>query len=146
MTEHRVQLSRGKGWRMPAGAVSVARPHRWGNPYRVGSLVQIGGLGADGLWFEHGGIPLTLDQSIALYRHEVVARVRYRPDLDAAAKDVEYVRGWRGELYRLAGHDLACWCPLAQPCHADVLLELANSTAFWESLADLPRNGPSLIC
>jgi hypothetical protein len=27
----------------------------------------------------------------------------------------------------LAGKDLACWCPLGQPCHADVLLELANS-------------------
>jgi hypothetical protein len=26
----------------------------------------------------------------------------------------------------LAGKDLACWCPLDQPCHADVLLELAN--------------------
>jgi len=22
--------------------------------------------------------------------------------------------------------DLACYCPLDQPCHADVLLELAN--------------------
>ena len=27
----------------------------------------------------------------------------------------------------LAGRDLACWCPLDQPCHADVLLELANT-------------------
>jgi len=26
----------------------------------------------------------------------------------------------------LAGHDLACWCPLDKPCHADILLELAN--------------------
>lgn len=26
----------------------------------------------------------------------------------------------------LRGHDLACWCPLDQPCHADVLLDYAN--------------------
>ena len=26
----------------------------------------------------------------------------------------------------LKGKDLACWCPLDQPCHADILLELAN--------------------
>ncbi len=26
----------------------------------------------------------------------------------------------------LAGRDLACWCPLDGPCHADVLLEVAN--------------------
>lgn len=27
----------------------------------------------------------------------------------------------------LRGRDLMCWCPLDQPCHADVLLEIANS-------------------
>jgi hypothetical protein len=26
----------------------------------------------------------------------------------------------------LAGRDLCCWCPLDGPCHADVLLEVAN--------------------
>lgn len=36
-----------------------------------------------------------------------------------------------GETYsemceELRGKDLACWCPLDQPCHADVLLEIAN--------------------
>ena len=33
-------------------------------------------------------------------------------------------RFWMPEL---RGKDLACWCPLDQPCHADVLLEVANS-------------------
>lgn len=33
----------------------------------------------------------------------------------------------------LRGKNLACFCPLDQPCHADVLLELAN--------ADAPVNG-----
>jgi hypothetical protein len=27
----------------------------------------------------------------------------------------------------LRGKNLACWCRLDQPCHADVLLELANA-------------------
>jgi len=26
----------------------------------------------------------------------------------------------------LCGKNISCWCPLDQPCHADVLLELAN--------------------
>ncbi len=30
---------------------------------------------------------------------------------------------------KLRGKDLACWCPLDQPCHSDVLLELANREA-----------------
>jgi len=32
----RIQLQRRAGWRKPAGAVVVARPTRWGNPYAVG--------------------------------------------------------------------------------------------------------------
>lgn len=31
------------------------------------------------------------------------------------------------DLEPLRGHDIVCWCPLDQPCHADVLLELANA-------------------
>jgi len=27
----------------------------------------------------------------------------------------------------LRGKNLACYCPLDQPCHADVLLEIANA-------------------
>ena len=30
------------------------------------------------------------------------------------------------DLSELRGKDLACWCPLDKPCHADVLLEMAN--------------------
>jgi hypothetical protein len=33
---------------------------------------------------------------------------------------------WMHLLEELRGKNLACWCPLDQKCHADVLLELAN--------------------
>jgi hypothetical protein len=46
------------------------------------------------------------------------AKQLYR--LHAASFDAAALR------QNLAGHDLACWCPPDQPCHADVLLELAN--------------------
>jgi len=29
-------------------------------------------------------------------------------------------------VVELRGKNLACWCPIDRPCHADVLLELAN--------------------
>jgi hypothetical protein len=29
----------------------------------------------------------------------------------------------------LRGKHLACWCPAGEPCHADVLLELANTAS-----------------
>ena len=31
------------------------------------------------------------------------------------------------EMEKLRGKNLACWCALGKPCHADVLLALANS-------------------
>lgn len=32
------------------------------------------------------------------------------------------------DIAELRGHDLACWCALDAPCHADVLLEIANAS------------------
>jgi hypothetical protein len=89
MSEIRVQRSRRKGWRKPAGAVVVSRPSRWGNPYPVA---------------EHGR-----DQAIRLYEQHLLAS----PDLIA-------------RLPELRGRQLVCWCPLDQPCHADVLARYAN--------------------
>jgi hypothetical protein len=50
----------------------------------------------------------------------------------SAAEAVALYREWitpRVDEVRvqLAGRDLCCWCPLDRPCHADVLLELANA-------------------
>ena len=40
----------------------------------------------------------------------------------------------------LRGKNLACWCKLTYPCHADVLLELANSPTAQPN--DLVNYGP----
>lgn len=92
----RIQLRRTRGWRLPDGAVVVARPTRWGNPFVVGE---------DGI--------ADRVEAVSRYR-EYVAR---DPRVAQAARE------------RLRGRDLACWCPLDAPCHADVLLELANRGA-----------------
>ena len=97
----RIRLQRTKGWRKPAGAIVVSRPSRWGNPFRPGQP------------HPETGEPLTRAEMVRLYRAHVSP-------------------GGAGELApealdELRGHDLACWCRLDQPCHADVLLELANA-------------------
>ena len=33
---------------------------------------------------------------------------------------------FRKRLDELKGKNLACWCPLDKPCHADILLRFAN--------------------
>ncbi|PPJ31889.1 hypothetical protein C5E45_32890 [Nocardia nova] len=113
----RIQLRRTKGWRKPAGAIVVARPTKWGNPFTVAGAIE------------------------AEYENPQRACVNhFRAWLEGAdAYDDSYeIRGPRGrvnsynrrwileDLDELRGHDLACWCPLDQPCHADVLLEFAN--------------------
>ena len=50
---------------------------------------------------------------------------RYREDLLAGRLDVSVEDAER----ELRGRDLACYCPLDQPCHADVLLAVANRSA-----------------
>lgn len=39
---------------------------------------------------------------------------------------VAALAAWESNLHLLRGHDLCCWCKPGQPCHADVLLRLAN--------------------
>jgi hypothetical protein len=57
---------------------------------------------------------------LELGRAEAVRR--YRDDLFARRLGIT-IEDARREL---RGRDLACYCPLDEPCHADVLLEVAN--------------------
>lgn len=115
----RIQRKRTAGWRMPEGAVYVGRPTIWGNPFAVGAEVQVsvGSLVAI--------VRTTPALAVDCYRDLIEGRLSYQgmthPD------DRAYVDGWHEALARLRGRDLACWCPLNQPCHADVLLEVANA-------------------
>ena len=92
----RLQLSRQKGFNLQAlsmatnglPAVNVARPSRWGNPYKVGS---------------DGG----LDRCLNAYRK----MMENNPVIAT----------------ELRGKNLACWCKQGWPCHADILLEIANA-------------------
>ncbi len=113
----RMQLSRRRGFDLQTASLAlnglparrITRPGPWGNPF-------------------------TIDETAA----------RYGLDPDAAqAKAVELCGQWlRGTLdpalspgtppsretirHGLAGHNLACWCRPGTPCHADVLIALAN--------------------
>lgn len=102
----RIQRRMVKGWSKPEGAVYVGRPGRWGNPFKVGQWVTP---------------PVeSYDPKPVFVRDAAHAVQLYRKWLTGSAnRCVDLVP-------ELAGRDLMCWCPLDQPCHADVLLELAN--------------------
>lgn len=95
----RIQMSRQHPWRKDhPDAVIVARPQRYGNPFIVGTA-------------ENGG-NITRELAVSAFRAALIdGRLQF------TVKEV------RAEL---RGRDLACWCPLDLPCHADALLEIAN--------------------
>jgi hypothetical protein len=123
----RIQLKRTKGWRKPEGAAVVARPSKWGNPWRVIKM-KSGGYGYQGRgetsWSADDDQPWTRAQA------SVMAAQRYRDLMTSPwtgrVQDNNSIAANRIRA-ELRGKDLACWCPLDQSCHADVLLEVANS-------------------
>jgi hypothetical protein len=138
-TPQRIQLRRTKGWRKPEGAIVVARPSKWGNPFHVQrEYGEVHCVSSDGLLIQQvRGHAAALDLAINLYRGLMIG---WSPTtlLSTSNIDVAYAAHlrWLNRLgpgnpidkarSHLAGHDLGCYCPLDQPCHADVLLELAN--------------------
>jgi hypothetical protein len=95
----RVQLKRSAGWKMPANTVKVDRTTRWGNPFTIA---------------ECGSAAIAVAQHGRWMRGEIGAPGGVEPP----ARDVLRTA--------LGGRHLACWCALNGPCHADLLLVLAN--------------------
>jgi Domain of unknown function (DUF4326) len=102
----RIVRRRIKGWRKPEGAIDCTRANNgpWGNRYVVGQTVQ----------HVNGRHYTVVDRAhaVALYREWLFWQLERFPHY----------------LDDLKGRDLMCWCPFGQPCHVDVLLEVANAT------------------
>ena len=95
----RVQLKRSAGWKMPANTVKVDRTTRWGNPFTIA---------------ECGSAAIAVAQHGRWMRGEIGAPGGVEPPARDALRTA------------LGGRNLACWCALNGPCHADLLLVLAN--------------------
>jgi hypothetical protein len=116
----RVQLRRTKDWRLSPFARSVARPSYYGNPYKPGSVYLVGDL-----------LPFPLPTA-RTWEGPCGADNLRAVKCANVGEAVAWFRSWASlalepsKVELLRGFDLACWCPLDLPCHADVLLELAN--------------------
>ena len=118
----RIQLRRTKGWRLrdvSPNAIVVARPSKWGNPFTL----------ADATEAEYSN---PRRACVSHYRAWLEMHNAYPDQFDVGR--MSFNRHWvLARIHTIRGHDLACWCPLVDangvrvPCHADILLKIANS-------------------
>jgi hypothetical protein len=109
----RIQRKRTKGWRMPPDTVSVTRPGPYGNPYTIKGAREAGYRGTDAELAQ-----LCVDMFRADWKRAIECAKRDRTPYMPFGKPIY--------LGPLKGKNLACWCGPSQPCHATVLIELAN--------------------
>jgi len=106
MIPSRIQRKRSKGWRMPENCIYVGRPTEWGNPFTIGQPFVRKKMQAGG--GEISGCIQNAEEAVYFYRRFLSLELRIAAGI------------------QLRGKNLACWCGLDQPCHADILLEIAN--------------------
>lgn len=106
----RIQRQRGKGWRMPKGAVYCGRPSEWGSPITSP--------------WPH---PSTGQLVLLMGTYERFFRDWLEADPEAIPA-----------LLKLKGKQLACWCKLSQACHVDVMLRIIDELTADENDAKRP--------
>jgi len=106
MTPQRIQLKRAKGWRLQ----DVSRALNGLPAVKVDRSTQWG----NDFTIEDCG---SAEWAVEMFRHDL--------DKFSCFHGAKYLC-W---IEPLRGKNLACWCEPGQPCHADVLLELANAPA-----------------
>ncbi len=120
----RIVRSRGRGVPLPENTVYVGRPTMWGNPFMGRGWKHAKSVILHRRWLlggPNGGMgALTLERmGFSLGEVEAMGRLRARV---------------HANIHRLAGKDLACWCPRnSRWCHADTLVEMANSQPMREA-------------
>ena len=114
----RMQLSRKAGYSLQATsqtlnglpAKRITRPGPWGNPFSIDDTAKRYKL-------EPGAAQA---KAVALCGQWLTGKL----DRKLSPGDPPNRETIRAEL---AGHNLACWCRPGTPCHADILIELANT-------------------
>lgn len=121
----RVQLQRVKGWRMPPNTRKVDRTTIFGNPFEAVRYGTTDAVRSHRVWLTG----VLTDEQIQGQYPGIVAK-----HLIARRRRV------LASLSQLRGMNLACWCSPARPCHADLLLKLANERAEHREAREAPHD------
>jgi hypothetical protein len=130
---------------MPPNTVYVGRPTIFGNPLRWQDCLREIGSGEwargaavdtyrDAIYMLDETATAILDLYLERFDASAYSDGRYNID---GAPDIVDLR-WIAHNYLRDKH-LACWCPINQPCHADILLEVANGCFPWGENKPSPK-------
>ena len=113
---------------MPDNTVYVGRGSAWGNPFKVGDLAEGMDLSAGAVSADINGVVghrMTAQECVKKYA-DMLTPYRHHGENSGMDKLLLSICNIDSIKLELRGKNLACWCALDQPCHADVLLEIAN--------------------
>jgi hypothetical protein len=113
----RLQLSRRGGYNLQDASRAlnslparlVTRPGKWGNPFSIEDIAKRFGLDAAS----------AQAKAVALCAEWLNGSI----DAELSPGPAPSSATIRAEL---GGYNLACWCKAGTPCHADLLIEIAN--------------------
>jgi hypothetical protein len=120
----RLQLSRKRGFRLPEGARSVARPSKFGNMFKLKEAVA-----------RDDPRRATLERAVLNVTSLDVSGVAVlRAETNTVAAEaygiwIRLPENWalrEAVVSELRGIDLACYCPPGSACHVEGLLLVAN--------------------
>lgn len=92
---------------MPANTIKVDRSTRWGNPFIVG---------------QNG----TQQECVDMFRFMCAGNMCVSEGYETVERQKQFIANALQNIATLKGKNLACWCELTKPCHADILIEIAN--------------------
>lgn len=118
-TPQRIQRKRTPDWRMPSNSVYVGRPSKWGNIIRIPNNPRES-VAWFRLWLRN---MITPEQYTNLWLNGALA-IRSPGNVSLQEYYESRRRRLLADLHELRGKNLVDWCPLDQPCHADVLLRI----------------------
>ena len=109
---HRIQLKRERGWKIPPNTLKVDRSTKFGNPFSADQYGRERAVELHRAWLTGEMLEAAIKASYPsiIAKHLISRRLGVMQSLSA-----------------VRGRNLACWCPLQAPCHADLLIELANA-------------------
>lgn len=123
----RIQRSRAAGSRLADNTLCVSRPSIWGNPW----------IGPDAVEAYREFCEQVVSGVLCVSTIEASLNVQRKFD-----KPINEWKALRGEIFEFVSHPpqhVACWCPLNQPCHGNVIAALPHLFAWYRAANGVPK-------